>query len=438
MSVITGNSFGLIPATGGRRTPTTTWLMPTAGWDKTRRRRRQLEKGLQVSLGSKKRRFYYYLARLYIEQGRPQEALTQIGRLERLTSRQLPSGVTREEIWYWKGVCLQQVGQRQTARQAFQRAARGNPNYFAYLAAAKSSHRTTDSTVTWKRELEKPRSWWKNSDQRKAALSSAPRGRVRELLFLGLYDQAAHQIRRTHSREWSESLQRLFNLAHYGALGGLARESLLAAEGLRRSLGRRSLVWAYPEPVARLLYPRHYSRYVDREAAALKLDPAFIFSVMHQESRFQAQAKSTASARGLMQFTLDTARGLASSLQLESIEADDLYEPALSIQLGAHHLSRLLQEFDGSLERALAGYNGGSRNARRWSNKIRTADPALFVANIGFRETKLYVLKVMGNYFAYRRLYGNSGSETPLLQTANSSRFAAENGRSSVDIFRIP
>ena len=392
------------------------------------------QRGLQVSLGSKKRRFYYYLARLYIELGRPRKALIQIGRLDTLTSRQLPSGVTREEIWYWKGVCLQQTGQLQTARQAFQRAAGGNPNYFAYLAAAKYSNETKHSAAPWSRELEQSRSWWENAGQRQTALSGGPRQRIRELLFLGLYDQAAQQIQRTHSREWGGPQQRLFNLAHYSALGGLARESLLAAGRLRRSLGKRSLVWAYPEPVARLLYPRHYGRYVDREALALKLDPELMLSVIHQESRFQANAKSPAAARGLMQFTLDTASSLAPSLQLESVEADDLYDPALSIRLGSHHLSQLLEEFDGSLERALAGYNGGSSNARRWSNKISTSDPALFVANIGFRETKLYVLKVMGNYFAYRQLYGSSSSNRPAPEMATPNPAVAENGRPLVDI----
>ena len=53
---------------------------------------------------------------------------------------------------------------------------------------------------------------------------------------------------------------------------------------------------------------------------------------------------------------------------------------------------------------ALAAYNGGFDNVLRWKNKWPTAtdDLELFVADIGFIETKRYVMAV----FAARAAYG--------------------------------
>ena len=65
-----------------------------------------------------------------------------------------------------------------------------------------------------------------------------------------------------------------------------------------------------------------------------------------------------------------------------------------------------MKEHGDSKERALAAYNGGSSNAKRWAAKGSQSEPEHFIANIGFRETKLYVLKVLGNYLTYQNLYG--------------------------------
>ncbi len=91
--------------------------------------------------------------------------------------------------------------------------------------------------------------------------------------------------------------------------------------------------------------------------------------------------------------------------------AADLYRPDLSIRLGAYHLKKLLERHGGSIERALAAYNGGSSNVERWAAKGSQTEPDHFISNIGFRETKLYVLKVLGNYLTYQNLYSSPSTK---------------------------
>ena len=80
------------------------------------------------------------------------------------------------------------------------------------------------------------------------------------------------------------------------------------------------------------------------------LDPKFVHAVIWQESKYKNQAKSHASAQGLMQLIPATA---------ERFGCDNVYDPAENIEAGTKYLRWLLKRFDGNVELALAGYNAG-------------------------------------------------------------------------------
>jgi soluble lytic murein transglycosylase len=104
-----------------------------------------------------------------------------------------------------------------------------------------------------------------------------------------------------------------------------------------------------------------------------------------------------------MQFIPETAEAVAIAAGIGEITLDRLYDPETSIRLGAHYWSMLLSEFK-SPELALAAYNGGPDNVRRWRDKWPDSDGEFFVSDIGFVETKRYVQAVFSARAAYGRL----------------------------------
>jgi len=134
---------------------------------------------------------------------------------------------------------------------------------------------------------------------------------------------------------------------------------------------------------------------------AQNVDPVWLHAIIWQESKYNPNARSGAAARGLMQFILETAQAVAASAGMSEVTPDKLYDPAISIQLGAKYWSTLLGQLN-SPEMALAAYNGGPDNVEKWRSKA--SDPELFVADIGFAETKKYVLAVFAARAAYASL----------------------------------
>ncbi len=353
--------------------------------------------------------FLYYLARHFLERGEYQEALGYLLKLDGYSSKRLPEGVTREEIHYWKGLCLEKLDQSDESKQAYQVAAQGSPNYFSYRARFRLPDEAPvarpESSDGWTGKLLGARPAFFDEASRREYFEKDPTARARELIFLGLFDEAAREIQRTDKKAFpGGNVDRLFNLAHYADLGELPAESISAAERLRDAAFSKRAPEEFPEPVRSLVFPKHYWDLVSTLGQRHGVEPELLLSVIRQESRFQAHAKSPAAARGLMQFMVSTARQLARELSIDPPSEEDLYRPEVSVQLGSYYLSKLLKEFGGSMEKALAAYNGGPENVDRWSAKLGTDDPSFFVANIGYRETKLYVLTVMGNYYAYRGL----------------------------------
>ena len=295
---------------------------------------------LQTVKASERNQFHYYLTRLYVEQQRYQETLQHLSHLDKLSSRRLPSGVTMEEIQYFKGLCLIRTGEEGRALDAFREGGSGRPNYFGYQCRAHLQDKESvepQKSEEWLKQLLAPRAFYGSAEevptQRPQALT-----RVRELLFLGLTSEAARAIKRTGPKAFPNVDAYLFNLAFYSDQGGLPRESLLAAERLLNSRFRGTWPDQLPEPVQELVYPRHYWSLIQKEGLRSQVDPHLLLAVIYQESRCDPGAKSVASARGLMQFLESPARRLAEELSMSPPTAADLYRPEVSIRLGAYHL----------------------------------------------------------------------------------------------------
>jgi soluble lytic murein transglycosylase len=136
---------------------------------------------------------------------------------------------------------------------------------------------------------------------------------------------------------------------------------------------------------------------------AIGLDPAYVYGLIRQESRFVMDARSGVGAAGLMQVMPATARWTARKIGLEGFSKDQLNDRDTNIAIGTAYLKLVLDDFDGSLPLAAAAYNAGPRRARAWRNGP-ALEAAIWAENVPFTETREYVKKVLANTVNYAAL----------------------------------
>ncbi|MGH7434069.1 MAG: transglycosylase SLT domain-containing protein, partial [Polyangiaceae bacterium] len=163
-----------------------------------------------------------------------------------------------------------------------------------------------------------------------------------------------------------------------------------------------------------IAFPRVWEPAVDRESAAAEIGPSLVWAIMREESAFNPEAKSAASAFGLMQLVLGTAR-LAAKGTTIVVDEDALKTPEVSIALGTRLLASLRRSFPGHPAPAIAAYNAGSRAVRRWMAERPADDLDLFVDRIPYDETRAYVKRVVSSAAAYAYLYSPDALDELLM-----------------------
>lgn len=160
--------------------------------------------------------------------------------------------------------------------------------------------------------------------------------------------------------------------------------------------------------IARVLaLPRAYEDLVGRVAARHGLDPNLLLAVMRVESVYQRRILSSAGAIGLMQIMPMTGRRIAQRVGMDDFGPDALLDPETNLEFAAWYLASLIERFDGHLPLAIASYNGGPHNVRRWIQMNPENMPLdAFLETIPFTETNRYVRRVLTNYTAYRAQQG--------------------------------
>ena len=177
----------------------------------------------------------------------------------------------------------------------------------------------------------------------------------------------------------------------------------------------------FPEEMGReewgIFYPLTNWSEIKTWAANRGLDKYQVAGLIRQESVFDPLAKSGANAYGLMQLLLPTARTVArSSGSTVSINsAEDLYQPAVNIELGTAYMKDQFAKF-GRIEYVAVAYNAGPNRVAPWRASL-PAEMDEFVEAIPFKETKAYVQGVIRNSAQYRRLYDDNGNFKPNVGT---------------------
>lgn len=232
-----------------------------------------------------------------------------------------------------------------------------------------------------------------------------------ELLFLGLPDEGAPELEkawlasgRIKSNQANLTAEN-YTLAILFARGNMAHRTVRLIEPLWKSVPADFLIELMPRQSAELLYPAPFADSLLRYAPQHGVDPRFLLSIMRQESRYDANVKSYAAARGLMQFISTTSDDLAKKLNRQNFRQNDLYNPATAIEFGAFYTANLFKMFPNEPSAVAASYNGGETNMERWLKRSAANEADRYVPEIIFSQSKDYVYKVMANYRVYRLLY---------------------------------
>jgi soluble lytic murein transglycosylase len=285
---------------------------------------------------------------------------------------------------YWAGRAAAQAGQLQVATNHYNRAAAFPDLFYGQLAHERLGRAIAAPGGTQQLAI---------TPADRTAFASKPL--VRAVRLLGSQGRADEQA--LFIRSLSEALES-------------DGQRMLATE-LGAQIGRQDLaVWT-----ARSSRGDGHPFYFRAAYPTLNVSTSedYLWSIAHgitrQESSFDRNAVSHAGARGLMQLMPATAQEQAGKLGYGYDFGRLTNDPAYNVMLGSAYFRRLLNQWDGNYVLAVASYNAGAGNVRRWVNRFGDprapgADVIAWIEDIPFSETRGYVQRVLENTVVYDRM----------------------------------
>ena len=285
--------------------------------------------------------------------------------------------------WYWAGRAASQTGDHMGARAYFERAAATPELFYGQLAL-----------------------------ERLGRIVPAPAG-TPSLLLTNAQRQAFNQKRlvravRLLGQQRLYSEQSLFIRALSENLDSDA-ERLLAVE-LSTQIWRPDLaVWTARSArnagnafYYRATFPTHARNVPSGRGWSL------VHGITRQESSFDRAAVSHAGARGMMQLMPGTAREQAGKMGVGYDYGRLTSDPNYNVMLGSAYFQRMVNMWDGNYPLAVASYNAGAGNVRKWVRNYGdprgSGDIVSWIEKIPFEETRGYVQRVLENSVVYDRL----------------------------------
>lgn len=281
---------------------------------------------------------------------------------------------------YWAGRAALAAGQFQQANAYFQRAAAYPELFYGQLALERlgrsvSAPPQSLATIT-------------TTPAQRAAFNN--RRLVQAVRILGQQGQSADQA--LFVRALAESLDT-------DADRGLAVE-------FGQQIGRQDMaVW-----VARAARIKGSMFYVRQAFPTLNASVSGnLWSLAHgitrQESSFNPYAVSHAGARGMMQLMTGTAREQAGKMGVGYDSYRLITDPNYNVMIGSAYFQRMLNMWNGNVPLAVASYNAGYGNVRKWVNRYGdprgNVDVLKWIEAIPYVETKAYVQRVIENSVVY-------------------------------------
>ena len=301
----------------------------------------------------------------------------------------LKSNDRNSERWhYWRARTLEEMGRLDEARSLYLQIT-DNRSYYSFLAA----DRIGDRYQLTHRPV------------------NAPAAELIKLQHIPAVARAGelYQLKRIVDarREWHFAIQRM------------DKKQLLMAAQLATKWGWHdrsiiTLALAQYWDDLELRFPLAHKKYIEKQAQHEKINPAWAFAVIRQESAFTTDARSSAGALGLMQLMPRTARQVARSLRIKRPKHRDLLKSNINIKLGVRYLRKLQERFNGNSILATASYNAGPWRVKGWLPKEEAQSADLWIENVPFTETRKYLKRVLTYTIIYEQRLGLESK--PLLE----------------------
>ena len=304
--------------------------------------------------------------------------------LVRTRIEQMPSDLRRQSSWaYWLGRAQAAGNDRNAAQQTWRAIAKPHGDFYEKLAHEELGQRIPAATP-----VPAP-----TADVLRQATQNPGLQRALYAMQMGLRSEGV--------REWNYAV----NMHQPGGMNDRDRHAAAALACQRqiwdRCINTSDRIKGFSDASQR--FPMPYQQAVVAQSRSISLDPAYVYGLIRQESRFIIAARSGVGAQGLMQVMPATARWTAKKIGMSSYSNDQLYDMDTNIALGTNYLKLALDDFQGSMPMAAAAYNAGPGRPRSWRNGP-VLDGAIWAETIPFSETRNYVKAVLANTVDYSAL----------------------------------
>ena len=296
----------------------------------------------------------------------------------------MPEKLQKDPTWqYWLGRSFAAQGKSSQAKEMYEKAAASGRNFYAVMAGEELGRRiNTRNNVS-------------DADARDVRRMSEDGAIKRALvLFKNSQSNGDSKMRRQAQAEWRFAT-RDFNEDNLLTAAQVAFDNQFYDMAIN-SADRTDHKLNY-----KLRYPSPFKDLTVRYAAQAGVDPAWVYGLIRQESRFVMGAQSSVGAQGLMQVMPATAREIAGKIGMSSSE---LYTMDGNIRMGTWYMADAKRRLQNNEVMATAGYNAGPGRARNWQASS-PLEGAIYAETIPFTETRDYVKKVMTNATYYASLF---------------------------------
>jgi soluble lytic murein transglycosylase-like protein len=299
---------------------------------------------------------------------------------------------TRRQAMYWQARCAERLGKKDEAAATYRDLASAP---YDDIYAIESEKRGAKRPTSNSNPLTSNRPDWRDIAEHNMP---AELRLGYELTALSDFRDAQQEIDKNRTRKnqpFADAL--LADLYH------AAGDIVATLKTLRTAFPALATVEqdSVPPYFLKMYYPLKYEDWIRRYSDKNDVDRYTVMGLIHQESYFNAKAKSAVGATGLMQLMPATGRELAGRFHI----APHLDNPETNIRLGTAHFKMLVNLFNGSNELAVASYNAGQGRVMQWRRAAPGKPMDEFIESIPYRETRTYVKHVVMLASTYRRMY---------------------------------